>query len=143
MQLHFDRSGVQRLLDHAKQAPHHLPTFRQRKPIGPALWLVGDEGVYLISNGSPPDRVTNNKRFVVYAAEVDPTKREFAEWWEAKGNSFGGDDGIERIEIRHIEEALATYPPDAPLILEVTPLEIAVRVYRPQPTPKSPEEKSP
>jgi hypothetical protein len=41
---------------------------------GKGLWLVGDQGVYLMPN-------TDGKtRTIAYARECDPTKLEFDEW---------------------------------------------------------------
>jgi DUF3085 family protein len=128
MQLTFSRSGVDRLIAHSKAAPKHRPTYGQAEPIPPGLWLVGDDGVYLMSNGQPgllqPGEKT--KQFVVYATECDPTKMSFEAWWDAKQRSFGGDDGVEFIKLSDIEDALATYPPGTPLMLDVSPQEIGI-----------------
>jgi hypothetical protein len=67
---------------------------------GPGLWLVGDEGVYLMPN-------TNAKpRWIVYARECDPTKLPFDTWWENKQATFGGGDGIEFIAAKDIMKDL-------------------------------------
>jgi hypothetical protein len=71
---------------------------------GKGLWLVGDEGVYLMPN------TTGSKRTIVYARECDPTKLEFDTWWESKRATFGGDDGIEFISIEEIESLVAAPP---------------------------------
>ena len=86
MRLHFDLAVTQRLLNHSKAAAERSPTcdqlydgrFRQDgkdadfanlsadnfptaddvdpTKIPPGLWLVGDHGIYLMSNGRPPLR---------------------------------------------------------------------------------------
>lgn len=48
----FDKTAVQRLVDHARTAPEHLPLYGELAKRA-ALWIVGDEGIYLMSNGSP------------------------------------------------------------------------------------------
>jgi hypothetical protein len=128
MHLTFDRSGVDRLIAHSKAARTHRPAYGQKPPIPPGLWLVGDDGVYLMSNGQPgllqPRQKT--KQFVVYATECDPTRMSFDAWWSAKQASFGGDDGVEFIRLSDIEDALTTYMPGTPLILEVSPQSIGI-----------------
>ncbi len=59
----------------------------------PGLWLVGDEGVYIISNG----KLANGQRpLVVYSDECHPNGNP--DWWDYKRRYFGGDDGIEFID---------------------------------------------
>ena len=64
-----------------------------------SLWLVGDRGVYLMSNGLPSMLVegsqTNN--VVAYAQGVDP--RVDKEWYRVKHDVFGGDDGVEPLPL--------------------------------------------
>jgi hypothetical protein len=119
MRLHFDRAGVERLLAHTLAATEHNPTFGETKPKA-ALWLVGDDGVYLMSNGKP-GLPHEDGSHVVYAREVNPKLLPFEQWWEAKQRSYGGDDGCDALPARSIATALATYPPGAPLILDVMP----------------------
>lgn len=57
MKLHFTRSAVQRLLAHSQAAANHRPSYVERfGDVQPkaGLWLIGDQGVYLMSNGDPP-----------------------------------------------------------------------------------------
>jgi hypothetical protein len=70
---------------------------------GPGLWLVGDEGVYLMPN------TTTKSPAIVYARECDPTKLAFETWWAKKRASFGGDDGVEFIPLTDIEKLLAEF----------------------------------
>jgi len=56
----------------------------------PGVWLVGDEGVYLLSNG----RLTEGQRpLVVYAEECDPETNP--DCWHTNRRYFGADDSIE------------------------------------------------
>jgi hypothetical protein len=50
--LKFDKAIVWRLVDHARNSPESLPSYGRARPKR-ALWLVGDSGIYLMSNGSP------------------------------------------------------------------------------------------
>lgn len=59
----------------------------------PGIWLVGDQGVYIMSNGKLADRM---RPLVVYAEECHPTGNP--DWWHYKQRHFGGDDGIEFLE---------------------------------------------
>lgn len=59
----------------------------------PGVWLVGDEGVYMMSNG----KLTEGQRaLVVYSEQCHPVGNP--DWWHYKTRHFGGDDGIEFIE---------------------------------------------
>lgn len=95
MLLTFDRNHVERLLADSEAAEKRRPTFEQAAENVPAgLWLVGDQGVYIMSNASP----VGEKADVAYAHQVDPTTLPFDDWWQAKRASFGGDDGVEFVE---------------------------------------------
>lgn len=79
------------------------------KVTGKGLWLVGDEGVYLMPNTEAATRT------IAYASECDPNKLEFDEWWHVKRATFGGDDGVEFISIEEIERISAAPPGSQPL----------------------------
>jgi len=53
----------------------------------------------------------NESAFVVYAKECNPTKLKFDEWRENKRASFGGDDGVEFIDLEETKRLFATPPP--------------------------------
>jgi len=59
----------------------------------PGLWLVGDQGVYIMSNGRLPD---GGRPLVVYSEECHPVGNP--DWFDYKHRHFGGDDGIEFID---------------------------------------------
>jgi hypothetical protein len=98
--LYFEKTTVLRLIDHAEASPEHMPTFAG-PAAGPALWLVGDKGIYLFSNGLPAimangelDRSGGGpgRRLVCYAEgchrELDPV-----EAWRPIHNAIdGGND---------------------------------------------------
>ncbi len=71
--------------------PHYgLAPGKDEKP---GLWLVGDQGVYIMSNGKLAD---GQRSLVVYAEECHPTGNP--DWWHYKERHFGGDDGIEFLD---------------------------------------------
>ena len=140
MRLHFDRTLVERLLKHTLEAPNHLPSYGERKPIKAALWLVGDDGIYLMSNGGPGCFVEGTtKNVICYARECNPTQMDFDDWWSAKQASFGGDDGVEPLDAAELRDVLADYPQGAPLQLEVSKQQIGIIGYGPPPKGATPE----
>lgn len=63
----------------------------------PGLWLVGDEGVYIMSNGKLAE---GERALVVYSEQCHPAGNP--DWWHYKRRHFGGDDGIEFIEAERL-----------------------------------------
>ena len=63
----------------------------------PGFWLVGDQGVYIMSNGKLAD---GHKPFVVFSTECHP--QGDPDWWDYKRRHFGADDGIEFIEAERL-----------------------------------------
>ncbi len=59
----------------------------------PGLWLVGDNGVYIMSNGKLAEGA---RPLVVYSEECHPVGNP--DWFDYKRRHFGGDDGIEFID---------------------------------------------
>jgi hypothetical protein len=110
MKLHFSWAGVAKIIDEVRSATVVNPLYEQ--VTGKGLWLVGDDGVYLMPN-TKCEGVPN----VVYARECDPTKLEFDEWWGVKQDTFGGDDGVEFIGIEEIDRLCAGRPDAQPISL--------------------------
>lgn len=82
--------------------PHGgLSDIDNRKP---GLWLVGDHGVYLCSNG----RLAEARPLVVYAQECDPTRSD--DWFEIKRRTFGGDDGVDFLDAVELERLMSAAP---------------------------------
>lgn len=131
MDLSFPKDRVRALLAHSRAASERHPTFDQlydpslHKPgredapagadeIDPArvpagLLLVGDSGVYLMSNvdGGPSDP---DRPGPVYATEADPTTLDFDSWRKHKQATFGGDDGVEFLDADTVDAWLAGTP---------------------------------
>lgn len=63
----------------------------------PGLWLVGDQGVYLLSNGKLAE---GHRALVVYSVECHPIGNP--DWWHYKRCHFGGDDGIEFLDVEKL-----------------------------------------
>ena len=130
MRLHFDRAIVEQLLKHATEAPDRALTTEDPETKKPGLWLVGDHGVYLMSNGAPPLLgAFGGAAMIASAVEADAHKLPFDQWWKAKQESFGPDDGVEFIDAAELATALATYRPGEALMLDVTPQEIRTIEY--------------
>ena len=101
MKLHFPWAEVSKALDEARRASSVHPLYGTET--GPGLWLVGDQGVYLMPN------TTGKERTIVYARECDPSKLDFETWWANKRASFGGDDGVEFIGLKEIDRIAAPF----------------------------------
>jgi hypothetical protein len=86
----------------------------------PGFWLVGDEGVYIMSNGKAMD---GKAQPVVYANECNPETMSFDAWWAYKNAAFGGDDGVEFIDRETVEAIIAS---GNDMVVEFTPTEITV-----------------
>lgn len=71
----------------------------------PGVWLVGDHGVYLCSNGKLPN---GERPFVAYAIECDPRTND--DWFEVKRKTFGGDDGVEFLDAARLEAMISACP---------------------------------
>ncbi|WP_315927494.1 DUF3085 domain-containing protein [Mesorhizobium sp. SP-1A] len=83
--------------------PH--PGFSGADKLKPGLWLVGDHGVYLCSNGSLVDGA---RPLVAYAEECDPAGN--GDWFEVKRRTFGGDDGVDFLDAESLEALIAASP---------------------------------
>lgn len=128
MILTFDRKTVEELLQHSANSAAWRPTFEGAKSQKPGLWLVGDRGVYLMSNGDPgkllektgnggPGKETHH---VCYADQVDPGKLPADEWLANKRASFGGDDGCDFLAADKIKTALKNAGSSDKIALRVT-----------------------
>lgn len=124
--LSFPAAPLHRLIDHARAAPDHNMGWSDA-PAQPALFLVGDDGVYLMSNGIPRDLREDGSSgaFVVHALGLNPNTDP--DCWEAKRASFGAEDGAETLCL--VEEIdLKLRRGEAFIRLEITPDSIALVV---------------
>jgi len=128
--LTFDKSLLQELIDHAKSSTEWSMGYAAESKPEPALFLVGDEGIYLMSNGKPglpKDEEAATKQAagenffsqkVAYANECNPEKD--GDWYDEKRRIFGGDDGAETLPLSYFE------PLDTFVGLKVTSKDISV-----------------
>lgn len=101
----FDAAAVRRVVEHSLAAPkqrdqttgYDKKTFEPiMTPVpAPAVLLVHDDGVYLMSNGEPRDIREGERSFVVYAKGCDPQKD--ANHWDCSRDLVGGDDFAETL----------------------------------------------
>ena len=112
--LRFDKTTVQRLWEHARSAPKSLPAYGE-KNADPALWLVGDRGIYLMSNGEPaisfageimdPRLAEGVPRLVAYAEGCHP-EDDRKHWRPIHSSIANGDDFTITISLADIGQAL-------------------------------------
>lgn len=128
--LKFDAAILKELIDHAKASTEWSMGYSSNTPPAPALFLVGDEGVYLMSNGKPglpkdeeaAAKQADGEEFfsckVAYAKGFDPEKDD--DYYENKRRIFGGDDGAETLMVTDFE------PLEGFVGLNITPNSISI-----------------
>jgi Abortive infection C-terminus/Protein of unknown function (DUF3085) len=114
--LRFDKNVVWRIRDHAKNSPKFKSSYGKRGT-KPELWLVGDAGVYLMSNGEPPisykgevprtGREAETPYLAAYAHGCDPSQYEMEQWWPIHNSVAEGSDFVIPIPLTAIDKALA------------------------------------
>ncbi|SCB50019.1 DUF3085 domain-containing protein [Rhizobium multihospitium] len=108
------RGRIDAFLNGGFRNPHYgLAPGRDEKP---GAWLVGDEGVYMMSNGKLADH--QQRSLVVYAEECDP--RTNPDHWHYKRQYFGGDDGIDFLDAEMLVRLIAALPDCTHLTIAMT-----------------------
>ena len=103
--------------------PHYgLSPGKDEKP---GLWLVGDEGVYIMSNGILAEK---QRPLVVYAEECDPKTNP--DYWRYKRQHFGGDDGIEFLDAFRLVTLIAAAPAATHLTIAMTDVTMSITAIR-------------
>lgn len=97
MLFRFTMSDLRPLIRHARESPEHRLAYGESGPGGHSLWLVRDQGVYLMSNGSPilPRGDEGSDSFdsrVVYASGYGP------------GSHVAGDDFVETLPLKAFDD---------------------------------------
>lgn len=87
----FKTADLVRCVTHALGSKKFRMPFSTAPP-KPALLFVHDQGVYLMSNGLPPDLISSSppRSYTVYAEHCHPDRDE--NWWETSRALVGGDD---------------------------------------------------
>ena len=102
--LRFKAEDVRRVVEHSIAAPKQSEQVVEyvphtTKPIAaPAVLLVHEQGVYLMSNGQPRDILgadATDRSFCAYAIGCHPEKD--ADWYETARGLVGGDDFVETL----------------------------------------------
>lgn len=130
--LTFDLDQVRPLVEHARASKKWGKTYGDDGPARPALWLVKDEGIYLMSNGIPPKLADGTVAapyqvgLVAYARGFDPTERDRMEVWDDAHEAVGGDDFADPLPIDWFETAIASGR--ATIVLRFTPTSVEVLV---------------
>ena len=136
------------IVEHARNAPERKPNFAElydpdcrkdgKEPaddvfpseddIDPSkipfgLWLVKDQGVYLMSPGRPGlDREDGKGNLVSYALEAHPADEGC---WDAARAIMGGDDCVEKLDLEFFEKAIAAN--HSAILVIVTPTDLSLR----------------
>lgn len=84
--------------------------------IPPSVLIVKDDGVYLMSNGTPMlvDPARGTRSVVAYAKGLDPSTG-----YEVIRAAVGGDDFAERIQVAAIREAISRAPGATTFVVEL------------------------
>ena len=101
----FDVQQVAMLVMHLRE--HGKPQTLYGEETGLGLWLVGDHGVYLMSNSEVKyEHPLKGKEghFVAYAYGCNPDENEA--FYDVKVSLYGGDDGVDFFDIKDIEDAI-------------------------------------
>lgn len=141
----FDMEQVAGLAAHSRNAPARRMTIDQRIRIygeenadivqpgeefraPPCLWLVKDEGIYLMSPGFDPDapRSPGERAPVAYAVGFDPKRQDRLVVWERARDAVGGDDFCDEIPLEWVDAAVASRAPQFVIDFEADALELVL-----------------
>ena len=92
--LKFRSKEFARMIDHMVKHDRKIP-YVDETTDEYGLWLVKDEGIYLMSPSSERDIVSKNKCHVIYARGYSPRVKDL---WE-KTHAVSGDDFAEFIPL--------------------------------------------
>ena len=117
------RGRIDAVLNGGFRNPHYglAPGQDER----PGVWLVGDEGVYIMSNGKLAD---GQRSFVIYAEECDPKTNP--DYWHYKRQYFGGDDGIDFLDAELLVRSIEALASATHLTIEMTDDSMAITPIR-------------
>jgi hypothetical protein len=117
------RGRIDAFLNGGFRNPHYgLAPGKDEKP---GLWLVGDEGVYAMSNGKLAE---SQRPLVVYAEECDPKTNP--DYWHYKRQHFGADDGIDFLDAKMLVTLITAAPDATDITITMTDDSIAIMPIR-------------
>ena len=93
MKFTFPNTDLRKVVSQAFQYwPETNKLYHEEDEQPPSLWLVGDNGVYIMSNAK-----LDVLPVVCYANECNPETMDFDDWYEVKREDYGGDDGADNL----------------------------------------------
>ena len=92
------------------------------------IFLVGDDGIYIMSNAADQEKGADGKLPLAYADEANPETMSGEAVYDAKRRIFGGDDGVDFLPAAMIASALDRCGDQ--LVIEMT--EMGIRVMIPE-----------
>ena len=126
----FDMEQVAGLAAHSRAARARRMTLDQRARIygeenvdvpqpgeeyrtPPCLWLVKDEGIYLMSPGFDPDAPEDARERppIAYAVGFDPKREDRLAVWDRARDAVGGDDFCDEIPLEWVDAAVRARAP--------------------------------
>jgi hypothetical protein len=116
------RGRIDAVLNGGFRNPHGLSAGKNERP---GLWLVGDEGVYIMSNGKLAE---DQRPLVVYAQECDPKINP--DYWHYKRQHFGGDDGIAFLDAVMLVKLIVAAPTATHLAITMTDKAVSLALVR-------------
>ncbi len=94
----FAAADIRRVVEHSIAAPDQRPIAYTDKPVkSPAIILVHDQGVYVMSNGKPGDLLPGGSHFVAYAEGCHPEKNP-DDFYDTARDLVGGDDFADTLD---------------------------------------------
>ncbi len=129
MLLRFKVSDLMPLVRHAESATEWRKDY-DGKSVGPALLLVHDDGIYMMSSGLPhqPNASKPDHCHVVYATGFRP-----------EDGHVGGDDYVEYLRLDEFRKFLAAETID----IIMTPEHMTIEARGPAPAPRHPQRPRP
>lgn len=103
--------------------PHY--GFDPGKDDKPGLWLVGDQGVYIMSNGK---LIESARPLIIYSEECHPVGNP--DWWGYKRRHFGADDGIQFLDADELVRVINGPAFATHLSIRLTKTSISLRAIR-------------
>jgi hypothetical protein len=87
--LKFKAKEIKKVMTHAFKGKGHTMTFGYEGETKPALLLVKDEGIYIMSNAQKTDEEVSKGEALAYAVGYEPHSEDC---WERCREAVGGDD---------------------------------------------------